>query len=131
MPSRNSRGITLFETVAALTIVSITAVGALAAVGSELRATERSRRAIEAEALASTRMDFMNMLTDQELQSIPDSVKSGKFDKPLDEYSWETSASASSAQAGVYDVTIAIKWPSHSYTVHSAQYRRPPLTSTR
>src|SRR3989304_3228397 len=45
MPARTDRGITLFETVAALTIVSMTAVGALAAVASELRTTERARGA--------------------------------------------------------------------------------------
>jgi Tfp pilus assembly protein PilV len=129
--SRNNRGISLFETVAALTIVSLTAVSALAAVGSELRTTERARRAIEAEALASQRMDFLNMMTDAELQSVPDSVKSGTFDKPLDEYSWETSATPSSVQAGVYDVTIIIKWLKDKYVVNTGQYRRPPVTSTR
>jgi Tfp pilus assembly protein PilV len=131
VPARNNRGITLFETVAALTIVSVTAVSALAAVGSELRTTERARRAIEAEALASQRMDFLNMMTDQELQSLPDSVKSGTFDKPLDEYRWETSSVPDATQAGVYDITVSIKWLKNSYVVHTAQYRRPPLVSRR
>ncbi len=131
VPARNSRGITLFETVAALTIVSMTAISALAAVGSELRTTERARRAIEAEALASQRIDFLSMMTDQELQSLPDSVKQGTFDKPLDEYSWETASSVDASQAGVYDIVITITWPGNSYIVRTAQYRRPPLTSTR
>ncbi len=129
MPARTDRGITLFETVAALTMVSMTAVGALAAVASELRTTERARRALETEALASQRMDFLSMMTDQELQSLPDSVKQGKFDKPFGEYSWETAATVESAQAGVYNITISINWPKNSYLVHTAQYRRPPLTT--
>lgn len=129
MPARDRRGITLFETVAALTIVSMTAVSALAAVGAELRTAERARRAIEAEALVNTRLDFMNLLTDQELQSLPDSVKKGQFNAPLNEYGWETGVTEVAGQAGVYDVTIAITWPKNSYTVRSAQYRRPPLTT--
>lgn len=129
MAVRDTRGITLFETVAALAIVSITAISALEAVGGELRTAERARRAIEAEALVHTRLDFLNLLTDQELQALPDSVKQGKFDPPLDEYGWESAATPAAGQAGVYDITIAITWPGNNYTVHTAQYRRPPLTT--
>lgn len=126
------RGITLFESVAALTIVGITAVSALAAVGAELHTAERARRAIEAEALVTQRLDVMNLLTDQELQSLPDSVKAGTFDPPLDEYRWETSSAALTDQAGVYDVAVTIDWPGDAYTVHTWLYRRPPLaTATR
>ena len=129
MPATDRRGITLFETVVALTIVSITAISALAAVASELRTAERARRAMETEVLANVRLDVLNLLTDQELQALPDSVKKGTFDPPLNEYGWETAAGAVTGQAGVYDLTLAITWPRNSYTVHSAQYRRPPVTT--
>ena len=129
MRATDRRGITLFETVVALTIVSITAISALAAVGSELRTAERARRAMETEVLAVARLDMLNLLTDQELQALPDSVKKGTFDAPLNEYGWDMSAAAVTGQAGVYDITLAITWPRNSYTVHSAQYRRPPLTT--
>ena len=95
MPATDRRGITLFETVVALTIVSITAISALAAVASELRTAERARRAMETEVLANVRLDVLNLLTDQELQALPDSVKKGTFDPPLNEYGWETAAGRS------------------------------------
>jgi type II secretory pathway pseudopilin PulG len=129
MPVRNTRGVTLFETVVALAIVSVTAVSALEAVGAELRTAERSRRAIEAEALMNTRLDFLNLMTDQQLQALPDSVKKGQFDPPLNEYGWETAVTTVAGQAGVYDITIVINWPKNTYTVQTAQYRRPPTTS--
>jgi type II secretory pathway pseudopilin PulG len=129
MPVRNTRGITLFETVVALAIVSVTAVSALEAVGAELRTAERSRHAIEAESLMNTRLDFLNLMTDQQLQALPDSVKKGQFDPPLNEYGWETAVTTVAGQAGVYDITIVINWPKNSYTVKTAQYRRPPTTS--
>jgi len=129
MPAIDRRGITLFESVVALTIVSITAISALAAVASELRTAERARRAMETEVLAIVRLDFLNLLTDQELQALPDSVKKGTFEAPLNEYGWETASNAVTGQAGVYDITLAITWPKNSYTVHSAQYRRPPVTT--
>ena len=39
-------------------------------------------------------------MTDRELQALPDSVAKGKFDKPLDEYSWKTTSAPSRDQAG-------------------------------
>ena len=126
---RNRNGITLFETVVALAIVSITAISALEAVAAQLRTAERARRALETEVLANARLDFLNLLTDQELQALPDSVKKGTFDPPLNEYAWETSATAVTGQAGVYDITLTITWPKNRYLVHSAQYRRPPVTT--
>jgi len=67
-------GITLFEAVVAVTIVGMTAVAALEASASEMRTAERARRALEVEALATSRLDFMDLMTDRELQSLPDSV---------------------------------------------------------
>src|SRR4029078_10980456 len=65
------RGITLLEAVAAIAIVGMTAVGAVDAVGGGMLTGERAKRAIEVEALATSRLEVMNLLTDQELQSLP------------------------------------------------------------
>lgn len=128
---RARRGITLFEAVAALAIVGMTAVSALAAVGAEMRVAERARRAIEVEALATQRLDWMQMLTDRELLSLPDTVAKGRFDKPLDEYRWTASSAPVSTQAGVYDVRVKVEWPSGSYALSSYLYRRPVTVSAR
>ena len=127
MRSRAKRGITLFESVAALTIVGLVAISALEAVGAEMRTAERARRALEVEALATQRLDAMDLLTDQELQSIPDSVAKGEFDEPLNEYSWETTSSSVAEQPGVYDVTLTVTWESGSYALKTMMYRRPRL----
>jgi type II secretory pathway pseudopilin PulG len=119
------RGITLFESVAALTIVGLVAVSALEAVGAEMRTAERARRALEAEALATQRLDAMDLMTDQELQAVPDSVASGAFDAPLDEYKWATTSTPISEQPGVYAVAVKVTWSTGSYTQHTQMYRRP------
>ena len=124
-------GLSLLEAVVSITIVGLTSVAALEAVGGDMRATERSRRAIEAEALATSRIDIIDMLTQQELQTIPDSVANGKFSKPLDEYQWTTQSAAVSDQAGLYDVRVTIAWPQGSYTLKTYEYRTPPLLSRR
>lgn len=127
MRSRARRGITLFESVAALTIVGLVAISALEAVGAEMRTAERARRALEVEALATQRLDAMDLLTDQELQAIPDSVAGGQFDPPLDEYSWEIASSPVAEQPGVYDVALTINWENGSYPIRTKMYRRPRL----
>jgi type II secretory pathway pseudopilin PulG len=124
-------GISLLEAVVAIAIVGMTAVGALEAAGGDMRAAERSRRAIEAEALATSRLDFMDLLTDRELQALPDSVDKGKFDAPLDEYSWKTTSTPLADQAGVYTIRITVEWPSGSYTLRSYAYRTPPFATRR
>jgi type II secretory pathway pseudopilin PulG len=121
--------VTLFEALAALTIVGVTSVSALAAVGSELRTAERARRAIESDALVAQRIDFMGLLTDAELQALPDTVKQGHFDAPLDDYRWVTTSAPLSDQAGIYDVSVKITWPGSSHTVRTWLYRRPPLVT--
>ena len=121
----------LLEAVVAIAIVGITSVSALEAVGGDMRTAERSRRAIEAEALASSRLQYMDLLTDRELQAIPDSVEKGKFPAPLDEYTWTTTSAPLSEQAGVYDVRVKIDWPTGTYLVRTYQYRTPPLVTRR
>jgi hypothetical protein len=129
MPTGANRGVTLFETVAAITIVSMVAISALEAAGAGLRTVERSRRAVETDALATARLDFMNLLTDQELLALPDSVKKGQFDPPMNGYGWQTSSEPVSGSAGVYDIAITITWPGNRYLVRTAQYRRPAVTT--
>jgi type II secretory pathway pseudopilin PulG len=119
------------EAVVAVAIVGMTAVGSLEAVGSNMRTAERARRAIEAEALATSRLQFMDLLSDRELQALADSVEKGTFATPLDEYSWKTSSTPMADQAGVYDVHVTIDWPTGSYTVRSYAYRRPVLATRR
>jgi type II secretory pathway pseudopilin PulG len=119
------------EAVVAITIVGLMSVGALEAVGGDMRTAERARRAIEVEALANSRLEFLDLMTDRELQALPDSVEAGKFLPPLDEYSWKTSSTPVSDLPGVYDVRVTIDWPMGSYVVKTYQYRQPVFATRR
>ncbi len=126
---RARRGISLFEAIASLAIVAVTTISALATVGAEMRTSERARRAIEVEALLSERVNLLNLATDRELQSLPDSIAEGQFDAPLDGYTWTTESAPHAIYPGLYDVTITLRWMDGSSTVHTAQYRRPPFAT--
>ena len=96
-----------------------------------MRTAERARRAIEVEALATSRLEFMDLLTDRELQALPDSVRGRKVPAPLDEYSWKTTSAPVSDQAGLYAVRVTVDWTNGSYVVRTYQYRTPPLVTRR
>ena len=128
---RARRGITLLEAVAAIAIVGMTAVSALEAVGGDMRTAERAKRAIEVEALATSRLEVMNLLTDQELQSLPDSIQTGKFTPPLNEYTYKATSAPVSDQAGLYTVHVTVEWTNGSYTLKTYMYRTPRLVTRR
>ena len=128
--ARARRGITLFEAVAAVAIVGVTSAAALSAVASQFRTTARAQRALVVEALATSRLDFLDILTtDNELKSLPDSVAKGDFPKPLDEYSWTTDVTPVSDEAGLYSVLITVKWKDGSYALKTRAYRSPPVVT--
>jgi type II secretory pathway pseudopilin PulG len=127
--ARARRGITLLEAVAAIAIVGTTSAAALEAAGGEMRTAERARRAIEVEELATSRLEFMNLLTDTELQSLPDSVSSGKFPVPFDQYTWTTTSTPVSDPNGVYDIRITVNWKAGSYMLRTYRYITPRLAT--
>lgn len=127
---RARHGITLFEAVASVAIVGVTAAAALSAVGSQFRTTARAQRALTVEALATSRLDFLDLLDGQNaLNAIPDSVAKGEFPPPLDEYTWTTDVAPVSDEPGLYSVVVRVLWEDGSYELKSRAYRRPPLTT--
>lgn len=127
---RTRRGITLFEAVAAVAIVGTVSAAALSAVASQYRTTARAQRALVVEALATSRLDFLDLLSnDRDLQSLPDTVAQGEFPAPMDEYTWKTEVSPVSDEAGLYNVRITVLWKDGQYQLKSRAYRRPALQS--
>jgi hypothetical protein len=109
------------------------AASALAATAREMRTAARARRAIEVEALATSRLDWMALTTDVQLQSLPDSIARGTFPEPLNEYKWRTEVEPVAQESGLYDVQVSVLWKDGdkdvSYAIRSRVYRRPVLTS--
>lgn len=126
-------GISLFEAVTALAIVAVTAIAALSSVAAEMRTADYARRALVAEALATERQVFLNLLADRDLLNLPDSVASGQFEWPFDTYLWSTTSNPHAEYAGLYDINVTVSWVDGrnvgSYSVSSAQYRRPAIVS--
>ena len=126
---RARAGFTLFEAVVALAIVGVTAVGALGAVAAEVRAAEDARTVLEAEALAVQQMAFLEVLTGEDLQRIPDSLASGTFEAPFDRYRWTARTVPVLGEEGLTAISIEVQWNGGSFPLRTMLYRRPTTLS--
>ena len=129
MSMRARSGFSLLEAVVALAIVGVTAVGALAAVGAELRAADDARTTLEAEALAVHRMKTIEMLKAEQLQRVPDSLARGKFDPPFERYRWTVATEPVMGEEGLTAVTVEVEWKTGTFPLRTLLFRRPTLSS--
>jgi prepilin-type N-terminal cleavage/methylation domain-containing protein len=130
MSTRARPGFSLLEVIVALAIVGVTAVGALASVGAELRAAEDARTTLEAEALAVYRMATLEMLTAEQLQRIPDSLARGRFDPPFERYRWTATSDAVLGEEGLTEVELEVEWEGGSFPLRTLLFRQSVLSQT-
>ncbi len=123
------RGFSLLEAIVALAIVGLAAVAALGAFGAEVRASSQAGRALEAEALAQSRLAAMRLLQRTELEPLADSMRRGQFPSPFEEYEWEASSQDVRSRDDLFQVTVAVSWEGGAYSLASRLYRPRPLSS--
>ena len=126
--ARGSRpGFTLLEAMIALVILGLAAVAALSAFGTELRAADRARHALEAEALAAERLATVRLLGARELAPLPDSIARGRFAAPFESYHWTTTLRPVLGEPALYSVVTTIAWERGTFAVQTRLYRPPPV----
>ncbi|HEU6453726.1 MAG TPA: type II secretion system protein [Gemmatimonadaceae bacterium] len=127
MRMSSRRGFTLLEAAVAAVIVGLTAVGVLSAFGTELRASARARRALDADALAVDRLARVRLLARADINPLPDSLRQGQFLPPFQEYRWQLSSEAvrgeRDGENGLFDVAVVIQWDEGSYGLSTQIYR--------
>ncbi|MGQ0813166.1 MAG: type IV pilus modification PilV family protein [Gemmatimonadota bacterium] len=120
----NSRGgFVLLEAIAALMIVSVTGIAVLAALGTQMRASESAHTVLQADALARDRLARLELLDEADLSFIPDSLSRGQFAPPLDRFSWHVQATRTSNERGLFDVNVTIEWDDGRGVVATRFYR--------
>jgi prepilin-type N-terminal cleavage/methylation domain-containing protein len=133
MSTADRRGFTLLEAAVAIAIVGLAAVAALDAVGASLRATEKARWALQADALARERLEVVALLDDAGLESLPDSLADGTFGKGFSDFRWQTESKPVAGQPGLYDIRVVVMSTQGTHWVRTRLYRErgslPGLTA--
>ena len=111
----------------AIAIVGMTSVSALEAVGRrDAHRRDAPRRAIEAEALATSRLDFMDLLTDASSSRCPTRWQKGKFPAPLDGVHVDHDVQSDlRSRLACTTSTSRSNWANGSYPVRTYRYRHP------
>jgi prepilin-type N-terminal cleavage/methylation domain-containing protein len=125
----NNRGFSLLEAVVALAIVGLAAVAALGAFAMELRTGGQAARALEAQALAESRLAAVRLLQRSELEPLADSLRNGRFPAPLQAYQWQASSERVPDQEDLFQVAVAVRWNEGDYSLATRLYRPRPLGS--
>ena len=123
MSVSDRHGFTLLEAVVALAILAVTGIAALSALGAELGVAGRSNHALEAAALAQDGLARLRLLSGQELEPLPDSLRRGNFAAPFEEYAWRASARGVLDEPGLLDVSLVVSWDDGSYELKTRAYR--------
>jgi prepilin-type N-terminal cleavage/methylation domain-containing protein len=120
--SRN-RGFSLLESVVALAILGTAGAAALESLAAELRSAERTRRALESNALAVDRLARLRLLPREELVPLADSLRRGIFPAPFEGYRWTIATRTVSGADDLVDVRIVIHWEGGAEELATRLYR--------
>jgi len=104
-------GFALLEAVVALAIVGMATVGAVDAIGGQVRTANQAIAALEADALAEERLTRARLLALEDLEHLPDSLRRGKFAAPWTGYEWTMSAETDRALPLLVHLRVAVSGP--------------------
>ena len=128
----NSRlGFTLLEATIAMSIVGLVAVVALGEFSTELRVGVKAAEARLLQALAQDRVSALQVAPPEILYRVPDSLKTGAFPAPFDEYSWNVSIQPVRAVEGLAEARITVASKSSELTLTTRLFRPMPRTKQR
>ena len=120
-------GFTVLEAVVALAILGLAGVGALEAMGAELRAAHHARTATIEAALAQDRLAALALLPMADLQPLADSLARGTFPPPFADYHWNAAVRPVFGEADLYEITVDITGADARLLAVTRWYRPPPI----
>jgi len=125
------RGFTLLEVVVALAIVGSVAVASLGALDQHFRVTRKGGEVTTAVVLATDRLDALRRAAMRRSSRLPDSLRRGRFPRPLEAYSWDADLKPARDRRGLFDLAVTVSWEGGSYPLASRIYVRPVTAPSR
>ena len=121
------------EAVVALAIISLFAVALLGMVGAQTRAADRGSVLLVARALAEDRLMAVQLLDNEALQDLPDSLAAGTFPEPFQDFSWSLSAAPVEDEYDLFTTEVIVTGRGYSFPLRSMlhQPRAVPQVTER
>jgi type II secretory pathway pseudopilin PulG len=123
-------GFVLMEAVIALAIIALVAVALLGASALQVRTADKSVRLLTARALAEERLATIRALTYDELVSLPDSLASGVFPPPFDEYAWRAEVAAVASEHELFTASVVVTAFDEAFPLHTLLHEPRPELAT-
>lgn len=123
--SSNRAGFGLIEAVVGVVIIGAASIGCMATIASHNDLAYRTRRQIEATALAEYRLNELGVLDRGQLSALVGHAVEGAFEDPFQEYSWSARVNQASGVSGIFDVAVSVRWSeTDSLTLGTAYHRK-------
>jgi prepilin-type N-terminal cleavage/methylation domain-containing protein len=116
-------GFALIESIVALAIISTFAVAVLATLGAQIRAADRAATMLTAQALAEDRQMAIELLDQEDLLDLPDSLAAGVFPPPFELYSWTARVERVADEEDLFATEVVVTDGPFSYPLRGMIHR--------
>ena len=123
------RGFVLMEAVVALAIISIFAVGLLSMVGAQVRGADRSKVLLLERALAEDRLMAVQMLDNEDMKDVPDSLTAGTFAEPFQDFTWTIKVDSVANEYDLFHADITVSGRGYTLPLQTLIHQPRPLTT--
>ncbi len=120
-------GFVLMEAVVALAIISLFSIALLGAVGAQVRVADQGNVLLVARALAEDRLMALRLLDYDGLTELPDSLATGTFPEPFEEFTWSATATATEDEQDLFNASIVVSGRGYSLPLESLLHRPRPV----
>jgi type II secretory pathway pseudopilin PulG len=130
MPSvqTSRQGFLLLEALIGLAIIGLIVIALLGATTAQVRAAGKASTLLTAGALAQDRLASLHLLNHEGLSDPPDSLVSGVFPAPFQDYSWRTTVTESEGEYDLFAVRVEVTGRGEFFPLETLLHRVAPTT---
>ena len=123
------RGFVLMEAVVALAIIGLFAIGLLSMVGAQVRGADRSKVLLLERALAEDRLMAVQMLDNEDLSDVPDSLTAGTFAEPFEDFTWSIKVDSVGGEYDLFHADISVTGGGYTLPLQTLIHEPRPVTT--
>ena len=127
--SLGRRGFVLMEAVVALAIIGLFAIGLLGMVGAQVRGADRSKVLLLVRALAEDRLMAVQMLDNEDMNDVPDSLATGTFAEPFQDFTWSIRVDSIGDEYDLFRAEISVTGRGYTLPLQTLIHQPRPLTT--